>query len=373
VGLGGESLRLTPCLERGDGNRLIGADCDVDSALNHVRLVLIDSRTLLGEGFAHLLRARLPGASVECFERVEDMPAGPADLVMIGADVSAGSDDASAFAERFWAASETCGRPPIGALVQGYDPAFLRSLAGLGVVGIVEHSASAAIALAAVRLMITGGSCFPPGILDKLPIAPTSEIAVARHAAVAVPFLTADPKLLKALEPFCDIAEERKTASDTLRAAVEKEVKKLLPRGKAKKESVARALGMSARTFSRRLAVEETTYEEVVDQLRRSLALQYLDQPGMSLSHIAWLLGYEGSTSFSHAFRRWTGCSPSMFRKGKLLPSPASRLAAGQTPASARFPVDRPQSADRKRAATPPSALPRPTANASAQALRAEG
>jgi AraC-like DNA-binding protein len=186
----------------------------------------------------------------------------------------------------------------------------------LGVVGIVEHSASAAIALAAVRLMITGGYCFPPDIVDKLPIAPTSAIAVARHAAVAAPFLTADPKLLKALEPFGDMsAKECRTPSDTLRAAVEKEVEKVLPHGKAQKESVARALGMSARTFSRRLAVEETTYEEVVDQLRRRLALQYLKKPGMSVSQIAWLLGYEGSTSFNHAFRRWTGCSPSVARK----------------------------------------------------------
>jgi hypothetical protein len=54
---------------------------------------------------------------------------------------------------------------------------------------------------------------------------------------------------------------------------------------------------VSARTFARRLAIEVTTYEDVVDELRRSLALQYLKEPGMSLSQISWLLGYEGSTS----------------------------------------------------------------------------
>ncbi len=356
MGLGGEFVSLTAYIGRGEASRLICSSCDVESALNNARLALIESRTLLRESFAYLLRTRLPGASVECFERVEDMPAGPVDLVLIGADVNAGPDVAAAFAEMFWAASETCGRPPIGALVQGYDPAFLRSLAGLGVVGIVDHSAGTAIALAAVKLMITGGSCFPPDILDRSPIAPTSAIGVARPAAVAAPFLTADAKLLKALEPLCDVAaEERRTASDTLRAAVEKEVKELLAHGKTQKESVARALGMSARTFSRRLAVGGTTYEEIVDQLRRGLALQYLDQPSMSLSRIAWLLGYEGATSFSHAFKRWTGRSPSTVRKEKLLRSPASGLTASQTPASARFPVYRPQSAGRKEAATSPS------------------
>ena len=79
---------------------------------------------------------------------------------------------------------------------------------------------------------------------------------------------------------------------------------------------------MSARTFARKLAVEETTYEDVVDELRRSLALQYLKEPGMSLSQITWLLGYEGSTSFNHAFRRWTDHSPSVARKG-IAASPA--------------------------------------------------
>jgi AraC-like DNA-binding protein len=79
---------------------------------------------------------------------------------------------------------------------------------------------------------------------------------------------------------------------------------------------------MSARTLARRLADEGTTYEEVVDQLRRSLALQYVKEPGLSLSQIAWLLGYEGSSSFNHAFLRWTGRSPSAARNEKQLPAP---------------------------------------------------
>jgi AraC-like DNA-binding protein len=144
------------------------------------------------------------------------------------------------------------------------------------------------------------------------------------NAAATTPLLSANPKLLTALEPFCDMAaKERRTASDTLRAAVEKEAEKLLPHGKAQKETVAKALGMSPRTFSRKLAVEETTYEEVIDQLRRSLAFRYLKDPGMSLSQIAWLLGYEGATSFNHAFKRWAGHPPSLARKGKPLPTPA--------------------------------------------------
>jgi AraC-like DNA-binding protein len=99
-------------------------------------------------------------------------------------------------------------------------------------------------------------------------------------------------------------------------------VEKLLPDGKAKAENVAAALAVSVRTLSRRLAQEGTTYGDVVDELRKSLATEYLKDPGISLGQITWLLGYEGSTSFNHAFKRWTGRSPSADRHGGRLHIP---------------------------------------------------
>jgi AraC-like DNA-binding protein len=140
------------------------------------------------------------------------------------------------------------------------------------------------------------------------------------NETLAIPLITADPKLVKALKPFCEAAaKERGAATGTLRSAVEREIEKLLPHGKAQAQNVAKALALSVRTLSRRLADEGTTYAEVVDQLRRSLAQQYLKDQSMSLSQIAWLLGYEGSTSFNHAFKRWTGRSPSAVRNEKQL------------------------------------------------------
>ena len=139
---------------------------------------------------------------------------------------------------------------------------------------------------------------------------------------LALPLLTEDRHLLETLRPICDeAAKERKTPKGTLRASVEDELHRLLPHGKARREIVARRLGMSARTLSRRLAGEGTSYDEIVDHLRRSLALQYIKERTISLSQIAWLLGYEGSTSFNHAFVRWTGRSPSTARNEKRLPN----------------------------------------------------
>jgi AraC-like DNA-binding protein len=83
------------------------------------------------------------------------------------------------------------------------------------------------------------------------------------------------------------------------------------PHGKANRQRVAKALGLTERTLAQKLGEENTSYEKVVDRLRHSLALQYIEEPSVSLAQIAWLLRYEGPSSFNHAFARWTGRSAS--------------------------------------------------------------
>ncbi len=154
--------------------------------------------------------------------------------------------------------------------------------------------------------------------------APSDQLSFSNET-LALPLIRGDPYLLDTLRPFCDeAAKERNTGRRTLRASVENETQKLLPHGKAHRTAVATALAMSTRTLSRRLADEGTTFEEVLDELRRSLALQYIKDESLSLSQVSWLLGYEELTSFNHAFRRWMGRSPSAARKEKLLPPPSS-------------------------------------------------
>jgi AraC-like DNA-binding protein len=80
---------------------------------------------------------------------------------------------------------------------------------------------------------------------------------------------------------------------------------------------VAKALGLSERTLAQRLAEEDTRYDDLVDRLRQSLALQYIKESSLSLAQIAWLLGYQGPTSFNYAFARWTGLSASEARDEK--------------------------------------------------------
>ena len=152
--------------------------------------------------------------------------------------------------------------------------------------------------------------------------APSDQLEFSNET-FALPLITGDPILLDMLRRFCEeAARARKTPAGSHRASVENEVQRLLPQGRANAETVAKALALSARTLSRRLSEEGTTFAEVVDQLRRSLALQYLKDPGIASAQIAWLLGYKGQTSFNHAFRRWTGRSPSAARKEEKRPEP---------------------------------------------------
>jgi len=139
---------------------------------------------------------------------------------------------------------------------------------------------------------------------------------VFSNETLDLPLLTADPQLLQILRSYCDeAANVRGTTADTIRAAVEYEVQRLLPHGQVKAETVANELALSVRTMARKLSEEGTTFAETVRQLRHHLALKYLSQPGYSLAQIACLLGYESPTSFHHAFKRWTGRSPSTVKR----------------------------------------------------------
>jgi AraC-like DNA-binding protein len=62
--------------------------------------------------------------------------------------------------------------------------------------------------------------------------------------------------------------------------------------------------------LARRLVAEGLTYSEILESLRRELARQYLADPGLSISQVAWLLGYEETSAFTHAFKRWMGMTP---------------------------------------------------------------
>ena len=79
-------------------------------------------------------------------------------------------------------------------------------------------------------------------------------------------------------------------------------------------EDVARGLGMSERTLARKLSDEGLNFTEILQQLRRDLAVRYLGDHKLHVSKIAWLLGFHEVSTFTHAFKRWTGKTPRQMR-----------------------------------------------------------
>jgi AraC-like DNA-binding protein len=136
------------------------------------------------------------------------------------------------------------------------------------------------------------------------------EVAFA-ITAKSLPVVSADLYLNELLIASCEEALSRRPINrGSFRSQVENAVVPLLPHGKARAGEIARRLGLSQRTFARRLSLESLTFSEILESLRRDLAEQYLADPDLSISQIAWILGYRENSAFAHAFRRWTGKTP---------------------------------------------------------------
>jgi AraC-like DNA-binding protein len=78
--------------------------------------------------------------------------------------------------------------------------------------------------------------------------------------------------------------------------------------------TVAAELLMEERTLRRHLAAEGTSFSELVDEVHEMLATQLLTIPSMTVEDVARRLGYADGPTFTHAFKRWTGMAPSVWR-----------------------------------------------------------
>ena len=140
--------------------------------------------------------------------------------------------------------------------------------------------------------------------------ADVDEIVFSRESG-EYPIVTADPYLNQLCVRLCEETLARlgkKTSS--LKIKVENAIAVLLPHGEMHFDAVAAELGMSGRTLARRLASEGHSFSKILDGLRSALARRYLAESEMSISEIAWLLGYSEVANFTHAFHRWTGTNP---------------------------------------------------------------
>lgn len=106
----------------------------------------------------------------------------------------------------------------------------------------------------------------------------------------------------------------------TISLRVKEVILDCLPDSGISQDLVAKRLNMSVRNLHRKLAEEETSFKILLDNIRRDLAIRYLKN-NMSISDITYSLGFVDQSSFSRAFKRWSGQSPSQYRKENLTQS----------------------------------------------------
>jgi AraC-like DNA-binding protein len=136
-------------------------------------------------------------------------------------------------------------------------------------------------------------------------------------AALALPLLSFDPERARALDATAHkvllglpqggelTPRVCRLAMGQLRAGEEPTL-----------EHAARGIHSSARSVQRGLKREGAGFAQLVDRLRRGLALFYIDDPRLSLSDVGFLVGFSEPAAFHRAFKRWVGCTPGKYRGG---------------------------------------------------------
>lgn len=134
-----------------------------------------------------------------------------------------------------------------------------------------------------------------------------------RH--LEIPLNLADSKLLKFLEAYACSLLYRIYPPDTWADRVIESIRHKLNGQRPSLKEAARDLAVSARSLQNKLKEEGTTFQDLLDHVRKETAISLLKDPNISLYDVSFLLGFSEQSSFNHAFRRWTGSSPKLYRK----------------------------------------------------------
>jgi AraC-like DNA-binding protein len=136
-----------------------------------------------------------------------------------------------------------------------------------------------------------------------------------RREDLAIPVPSSDDKLLGLLKKHAEmVLSPRGTNRPDLLQQLERRIVELLPERQARAKILAGEIGVSERTFHRRLEEMGTSFTDLVDRLRHELAMRYVEDRKVSLGDVAVLLGYANQSAFSATFRRWTGTAPRQAR-----------------------------------------------------------
>lgn len=136
-----------------------------------------------------------------------------------------------------------------------------------------------------------------------------------RNGAAALPLPTREDALFRELGALCEQRLRQLQQESRFTARVQKVMGPMLSGSTPSLEAVAEALGMASWTLRRKLKEEDTSFQDLLDDMRRDLALAYMGDVGLSFGEIAYILGFSTPGAFQRAFKRWTGSTPGDYRR----------------------------------------------------------
>jgi len=123
-----------------------------------------------------------------------------------------------------------------------------------------------------------------------------------------------DPILRALLERQAEDAAGRLNAPQDERSRLRRLLVGRLTTGDVRIEAAARELGTTPRTLQRRLAEAGTSYQDLLEEIRREAAAGYMRQSDLSAGQVGYLLGYSEPAAFHRAFKKWFGVTPVEYR-----------------------------------------------------------
>lgn len=141
---------------------------------------------------------------------------------------------------------------------------------------------------------------------------------VLRSEDLDLPFISYNAELLAVLQAQLEKNIQGYRNQTTLCEQVKWILKQMLTSGRPTITSIAHELGMSVRTLQRRILQEGRTFRDLLIEVRREQALDYLSQAQITLNETASLLGFEDKNSLYRAFRSWEGTTPANWREDNI-------------------------------------------------------
>ncbi|GAB3821623.1 AraC family transcriptional regulator [Pontibacter rugosus] len=137
-------------------------------------------------------------------------------------------------------------------------------------------------------------------------------------AYLKLPIVTANPELNQLFEKYAQEYLQKLYEPKTVRERVQREIAQLLKGEEPTVNIVAQRLAMSVRSLQTKLKEEGASYQVLLDEVRKEIAVKHLQDSQHTIADIAYLLGFTEPSAFSRSFKKWTGVPPVVYRQSSF-------------------------------------------------------